>query len=237
MGVLAISLGVAVFPLLSRYASRGDIPNLKDSVNRAIRLSLMEGLATGIGLFILAEPIMMIYARRKFTVADALQAAFVLKMYVLGMWAYCSYQILTRAFYACKDTKTPLKVSCALAVVNLVLLLSLVWLPGFGPGAFGLSTSITFAMNVMILIYILRKRLGLLGGRKIAISFTRAAIACIAMAGAVYILRWYMKDMNNLLILGVCVPAGTAIFILVLWLLKAPEIKEFIGGMKEDIPQ
>jgi peptidoglycan biosynthesis protein MviN/MurJ (putative lipid II flippase) len=38
MGVLAISLGVAVFPLLSRYAARNDMPNLRDAVNRAIRL-------------------------------------------------------------------------------------------------------------------------------------------------------------------------------------------------------
>ena len=229
MGVLAISLGVAVFPLLSRYASRGDIPNLRDSVNRAIRLSLTEGLATGVGLFILAEPIMMIYARRRFTVDDAMQAAFVLKTYVLGMWAYCSYQILARAFYACKDTKTPLKVSCVLAVVNLILLLSFIWLPGVGPGAFGLSTSITFAINVIVLIYILRRRLGLIGGWKIAASLVRAVIACAVMAGVVHYLKWYMKDMNNLVLLGVCVSAGAVVFIFVLWLLRAPEIKELMG--------
>ena len=233
MGVLAISLGVAVFPLLSRYASRGDIPNLRDSINRAIRLSLMEGLSTGVGLFILAEPIMMIYARRRFSVADAMQAALVLKMYVVGMWAYCSYQILARAFYACKDTKTPLKVSCVLAVVNLILLLAFVWVPAIGPGAFGLSTSITFTINALVLILLLRKRLGLLGGRKIAACLVRAAIACSVMAVVVYFLKWYLRDANNLILLGVCVSAGAAVFILILWLLKAPELYELIGGIKK----
>ncbi len=232
MGVLAISLGVAVFPLLSRYSSRGDMPNLRDSINRALRLSMMEGLATGVGLFVLAEPIMMIYARRKFTVDDAIQAAFVLKMYVLGMWAYCSYQILARAFYACKDVKTPLKVSCILAVVNLILLLALIWLPWMGPGAFGLSTTITFAANTMILIYLLRKRLGLLGGRKILASLIRTVIACAVMAGVVYLLRHYMKGMNNWLLLAVCTFSGAAVFIFVAWLLKSPELQEFRGGIK-----
>ncbi|MGD0785527.1 MAG: murein biosynthesis integral membrane protein MurJ [Sedimentisphaerales bacterium] len=232
MGVLAISLGVAVFPLLSRYASRGDIPNLRDSINRAIRLSLMEGIATGVGLYMLAEPIMMIYARRKFTVPDAIQAAFVLKMYVLGMWAYCSYQILARAFYACKDTKTPLKVSCILAVFNILLLLALIWLPGMGPGAFGLSTSITFAMNSIILILILRKRLGLLGGRKIAKSIVRAIIASAVMATVVYYLEWRMSNVNNLVVLGVCVPVGAIVFVAVLWLIKAPELEELWSGAK-----
>ena len=232
MGVLAISLGVAVFPLLSRYASRGDIPNLRDSINRAIRLSLMEGIATGVGLYMLAEPIMMIYARRKFTVPDAMQAAFVLKMYVLGMWAYCSYQILARAFYACKDTKTPLKVSCILAVFNILLLLALIWLPGMGPGAFGLSTSITFAMNSIILILILRKRLGLLGGRKIAKSIVRAIIASAVMAAVVYYLEWRMSNVNNLVVLGVCVPVGAIVFVAILWLMKAPELEELWSGAK-----
>jgi putative peptidoglycan lipid II flippase len=231
MGVLAISLGVAVFPLMSRYASRGDIVNLRGSINRALRISLMEGLATGVGLFILAEPIMMIYARRKFTVGDAMQAAFVLKMYVLGMWAYCSYQILARAFYASKDTKTPLKISCILSVVNLILLLVMIWVfpSDKAPGAFGLSTSITFSINAVVLILILRKRLGLLGGRKIAASLARTLISCAVMAAVLYLLLFYMKEMNYLLVLGVCVPAGAAVFISSAILLKSPEIKELMG--------
>jgi putative peptidoglycan lipid II flippase len=233
MGILAISLGVAVFPLLSRYAARGDMPNLRDAINRAIRLSLVEGMATGVGLFILAEPIMMIYARRKFTVPDAMQAAFVLKMYVLGMWAYCSNQILTRAFYACKDTKTPLKVSCGLAAFNLVLLFVLIWVPSIGPGAFGLSTSITFAINVSLLFWFLRKRLGLLGGRKIAACLIRSLIACAAMALALYLVKWNMRDAKYYIVLGICVPLGTAVFMFMLWLMKSPELYEFLGSIKE----
>ncbi len=129
MGVLAISLGVAVFPLLTRYAARNDIVNLRDSINRALRLALMEGMASGVGLFILAEPIMkLIYARRNFTPADAANSAFILQMYAMGMWAYCTYQILARSFYSLKDTTTPLKVSCAMAVVNITMLLTMVWI-------------------------------------------------------------------------------------------------------------
>jgi putative peptidoglycan lipid II flippase len=244
MGVLAISLGVAVFPLMTRYAARNDIVNLRDSINRALRLALMEGMATGVGLFVLAEPIMMIYARRKFTVSDSMQAAFVLKMYVIGMWAYCTYQILARAFYAVKDTKTPLKISCILSVVNLILLLALVWIPGMGPGALGLSTTITFSINAAILIYLLRKRLGLLGGRKIAISLMRTLVACAVMAAVVYFLRWYMRDMNNWLLLGVCISVGAAVFIAVAWLLGASELTELRGSAKlaketppQEIPQ
>jgi putative peptidoglycan lipid II flippase len=230
MGVLAISLGVAVFPLLTRYAARNDIVNLRDSINRALRLALVEGIATGTGMYILAEPIVkVIYARRNFSPADAAQAAFVLQMYVIGMWAYCSYQILARAFYSLKDTSTPLKVSCALVVPNLLMLVTMVWIPSLGAGAFGLSTAITFAINAVVLVFLLRKRLGIMGGRKILASVIRASIAAAAMSAVIYLLRSYMMASPNWLIVLVCIPAGAIVFVATAWLLGSPEIAELRG--------
>jgi putative peptidoglycan lipid II flippase len=229
MGVLAISLGVAVFPLLTRYAARNDMVNLKDSINRALRLALMEGIATGVGLYILAGPIVkLIYARRNFSPADASQAAFILQMYVLGMWSYCSYQILARSFYSMKDTMTPLKVSCAMAGINLLMLVTLVWIPSLGAGAFGLSTTLTFMINAGVLIYLLRKRLGFFGGRKVFASVVRSLSASAVMAAAVYLMQWQMKGVRNWIIVATCVPAGAIVFIAVVRLLGAPELAELL---------
>jgi putative peptidoglycan lipid II flippase len=233
MGVLAISLGVAVFPLLTRYAARNDIVNLRDSINRALRLALMEGFATGAGLFVLAGPIVkVIYARRNFSPADAAQAAFILQMYVLGMWSYCSYQILARAFYSLKDTTTPLKVACYLAGINILMIVTMLWIPGLGAGAFGLSTALTFMINSGVLIYLLRKRLGRFGGRKVLASVVRGLIASAVMAAVVELLQWQMKDMRSWIIVATCVPAGALVFFAVAWLLKAPELAELRGQIK-----
>jgi putative peptidoglycan lipid II flippase len=233
MGVLAIPVGVAVFPLLTRYAARGDIGNLRDSINRALRLALMEGISTGVGLFILAEPIVkLIYTRRNFTAADATQSAFVLKMYAIGMAAYCSYQILTRAFYSFKDTVTPLKISSSLVFVNLGMLVPMLWIPSLGAGAFGLSTTITFTINAVILMYLLRKRLGLFGGRKILISVVRTVIGCAVMAAIVYMLRYQLREARNWMVVAVCIPAGALAFFAVVWLLGAPELGELTAGSK-----
>ena len=235
MGVLAISLGVAVFPLLTRYAARNDFANLKESINRALRLALMEGIASGVGMYILAGPIVkVIYARRNFSPDDAAQAAFILQMYVLGMWSYCGYQILTRSFYSLKDTTTPLKVSCGLVVVNLLMLITMIWIPSLGAGAFGLSTSLTFAINACVLIYLLRKRLGLMGGRKIFVSVIRSTIASIAMAAVVYLMMWYMEGVYDWIIVVTCVPAGGLVFFGVIWLLGAPEIAELLERPRRD---
>jgi len=235
MGVLAISLGVAVFPLLTRYAARNDIVNLRGSINRALRLALMEGIATGTGLYILAGPIVkVIYARRNFSPVDASQAAFVLQMYVIGMWSYCVYQILTRSFYALKDTKTPLKVSCWLVGFNLLMLVTMIWIPWLGAGAFGLSTAITFTINAVILTFLLRKRLGRFGGRAILVSVIRSIIAAGGMSAFIYAILFYMKDMHDLYKVIICVPGGAIVFLALCKLLGSAEIDELRGKLLKE---
>ncbi len=237
MGVLAISLGVAVFPLLARYASRGDLPNLRDSVNRAMRLAMMEGLATGAGLFLLAGPIVgLIYRHGDFRQADAAHSAFILRMYVLGLWAFCTHQIILRAFYSLKDPITPLKVSCVMAGLYMVLVSVLIWVPQVGAGAFGLTAAVTFSLNVLVLALLLRKRIGRIGGRKLLASTLRSLVSCAVMAGVVLLLRRGLGGCSNGLVVAVCVPAGAAAFVATAWLLRAPELGELLGAVRRPAP-
>jgi putative peptidoglycan lipid II flippase len=233
MGVLAISLGVAVFPLLARYASRGDLPNLRDSVNRAMRLAMMEGLATGAGLFLLAGPIVnLIYRHGDFRQTDAAGSAFILRMYVLGLWAYCTHQIILRAFYSLKDPITPLKVSCGMAAVYMVLVSVLIWVPQVGAGAFGLTAAFTFSLNVLILAWLLRRRIGRIGGRRLLASALRSGVSCAVMGGVVLLLRRVLAGASDGLVVAAGVPAGAAAFVATAWLLKAPELGELLGAVR-----
>jgi putative peptidoglycan lipid II flippase len=233
MGVLAISLGVAVFPLLARYASRGDMPNLRDSFNRAMRLAMMEGLVTGAGLFLLAEPIVgLIYRHGDFMRTDAAQSAFILKMYVLGLWAYCTYQIVLRAFYSLKDPTTPLKVSCLMAVVYMAMVSVLIWVPRIGAGAFGLTAAVTFSLNVVLMTLLLRRRIGRIGGRRLLASTLRSLACCAIMAAVVLGLRYVLAGHSNGLVVGACVPAGAAAFLAAAWAMRAPELGELLGAVR-----
>ncbi|MCJ7543164.1 MAG: murein biosynthesis integral membrane protein MurJ [Phycisphaerae bacterium] len=233
MGVLAVSLGVAIFPLLSRYAARGDMASFRESLNRALRVAMMEGLAAGTGLFVLAEPIVrVLFRRRHFTSADAATTAFVLQMYVLGMWAYCTYQMFVRAFYSLKDTLTPMKTGCALVVPNMVLFAGLVWVGPLGPGAFGVATAVTFAANTCILAALFRRRLGRFGGRKLAVSVLRSLAACAVMCAVIWPIRSALSGRSDLLIVGLCVPAGVVAFVGAVWLLRAPELGELLGAVR-----
>ena len=238
MGVLAISLAVAVFPLMSRYVARGDLPNLRNSLNRALRLAIMEGLAAGVGLFMLARPIAsLIFVRRRFTPEDAAVTAFVLRMYCLGMVSYCTHTIFLRAFYSLKDVLTPLKFSCALVLIGPVLVAALVWVPAMGPGAFGVAMAAMATANVIIFAVILRRRLGRLGGRKLLASTARSVLAAGGMAAAVFALQRLQAGAPDWQIVCTCVPAGAGAFLLIALLLRSPELRELRGGRPKDAGQ
>jgi len=149
-------------------------------------------------------------------------------MYVLGLWAYCTYQIFVRAFYAMKDTRTPLLISCGLVVPNVLMVSGLIWVPSLRAAAFGVATAVTFSVNALILAVLLRRRVGPFGGRKILISVGRSLIACAAMAGVIRALLAPLAGKPDWMIVGVCVPAGAAVFVAVPWALRAPELAELL---------
>ncbi|MCE5328626.1 MAG: murein biosynthesis integral membrane protein MurJ [Planctomycetaceae bacterium] len=241
MGVLAMSLATTIFPLLSRYASRNDMPALQESVNRAIRLSLLEGLAAGAGLFVLADPIIIfLFRRAKFTHDDALRAAWVLKYYCLGIWANCVYVILIRAFYALKDYRTPLKIAVVLTTFSVLSLMAmLIWIPQLGPASFGLSISLTTSLTVILLAAALRRRIGSFGDRQLALSIAKSVLATAIMVAAIEALLWALRAWHLdrpwlATIAGVTV--GTAVLYLAAKLLRMPELDEMLGRLRKKSP-
>ena len=184
LGVLAISLATAAFPMFSLYASRGQMDGLRDGVARSLRIAVFEGLPAGLMLILLAEPIIaLLFERGRFGPAETARAAWVLKWYGIGIAAFCMQQITLRVFYSLKDTMTPMWIACGLAVINEIINLSLVWNVHLREAVFGLSTSVTATINVAIAFWILRKRMGgRMGATKILTSFLKTAV-CTAAAG------------------------------------------------------
>ena len=233
LGILAISLATAVFPLLSRYASRGDTRGLATATNRALRLSLFLGIPSGVALILLAEPTLgAIYRRGRFSPADTARAASILQMYCLGMWAYFCNHILLRAFFAQKDKTTPLRVSLVRAVVNIALVAGLVFTP-LKARAIGLATASTSAANALVLVWILHRRWGQIGLRQILASLGRTVVMTAVMGAAIWLLQRQLAPYGNFVVLAGCVPAGLVSFFIVARLLRAPELKELRGAKAE----
>ena len=241
LGVLAISLATAVFPLFSRYAAANDMVSLRGATNRALRLSLFMGIPAGAALWALAGPVAEVICQHgKFGADNAGRVAAILQMYCLGMWAYFCNHILLRAFFAMKDTRTPLRISCGLAVLNIALVVVLVSTLRVG-AAVGLATAITASINAVILVVVLRRRFGQLGLVEVGASLVRTIIAAVATAaGAAWTFRVGAKWMGGLsenggpawlgpaVALLTAVAAGMAVFLIAVRMMGMPELGELL---------
>ncbi len=193
LGVLAISLATAVFPLFSLYAARHDFAGLRETLGQSVRVAIFEGVPAAVLLVVLAEPIVaMLFEHGRFGPDATARAAWVLKWYAIGVPAFCCQHILLRGFYSLKDTMTPMWIGASLVAVNMVLSMSIVWHPSIREAAFGISTSITAVLHVVISVWLLRRRMqGRIGARGIIVSVLRVLVAgAAAWVTASLVLAW-----------------------------------------------
>lgn len=206
LGVLAISLATAAFPLFSLYASRGDLDGLRSSLAQSLRVAVYEGLPSGVVMIVLAEPIIsLLFEHGRFGPAESARAAAVLRWYGVGMAAFCCQHILLRGFYSLKDTLTPMWISCYLVILNIAISLAIVWHPRVHEAAFGISTTITSWLHVMISTWLLRRRMGgRIGAREVASSAARTAVASVGAGLAAWAsLKWMTSlDLGLLGVVG-----------------------------------
>lgn len=124
LGVFGIAVATAVFPLLSRTAK--DHGAFQDVLQRGVRLSLFIGIPASVGLVLVREDLVRTMFG-SFSAEGLSRSALVVACYAPAVWAYSLNHVLTRAFYARGDTKTPMRIAVAMVMFNLALNLTLIW--------------------------------------------------------------------------------------------------------------
>ncbi|MEK7362995.1 MAG: lipid II flippase MurJ, partial [candidate division NC10 bacterium] len=189
LGVFGIAVASASLPVMSEQAARRDSRALGETVNFALRLSCFVAVPASAGLWLLREPITrVLFERGRFGPEETQATAWALGFYALGLTAFAAVRIAAQAFYALGDTRTPVKAGIAAVGLNVAVALALM-----GPlrhGGLALAASASAAANLAILLWLLRPRLGTLGGRRILWSLGRVAAATAVMAAWCVLLLW-----------------------------------------------
>jgi putative peptidoglycan lipid II flippase len=227
LGVFAVALAVVLLPTLSGHAAKGELKELVQTVSFSIRLILFITIPATIGLIILREPIVnTLWERGEFLQVSTQGTAVALLYYSIGLCAYSGVKIIAPAFYSLQDTKTPAKIGIYSMVLNIVLNLILI-----GPlqhGGLALATSLSALFNAVLLTYFLRKRLGLLGGRKILRATIKMGISAATMGIAIYFCKEAWFDLNDPIVIRItvlltCISVGILVYALISHLLKNEE--------------
>ncbi|MFL5806422.1 MAG: murein biosynthesis integral membrane protein MurJ [Roseiflexaceae bacterium] len=187
-GLIALSLGTVIFPRLARLYGAGDMAALRETALGAVRQVLFLALPAAAIVGWLGVPIVRaLFERGRFTAASTALTSQALSYYALGLAAFAAAEILVRTFYAMQDTRTPVIVGIGAVGLNIALGWALLHL-GAGLGGLALAFSIANTLEASLLLALLRRRLGPLGG-----AFWRAAgvmlLATLACGAALLGLR------------------------------------------------
>jgi putative peptidoglycan lipid II flippase len=185
IGLFGLSIATAALPSMSRHAVREDTAAMRRTFSSSLRMILMLNVPATAGLIALAAPIVaLLLERGRFTAADTAATAAAVIAYAPGLIGYSTVKLAVPTFYALKNSRTPVIISVGTVCLNVVLNLLLVRSIGYLGLAIGTAAAALF--NAGALLWLLRRRLGGLEGRRVAMAFAKIAIASAVMAAAAW---------------------------------------------------
>lgn len=194
IGLFGVAIGTASIPVLSRLASEDRFAEFKETLSSSIRLVFLMTVPAACGLMVLGEPIIrLLYERGRFDGFDTDMTAWALAAYSIGLAGYAAIKIVSPAFYALDDAKTPMFVSLGSILIHVFASYGLMTLfsgigvseqrpHGFGHVGVASATSIVALVNFMALMLLMRRRIQGIKGGEILSSLARIAIASVAMS-------------------------------------------------------
>ncbi len=223
IGVFAVAVSTVVYPLIAAHAVKGDFRAMSGDFQKGIRLILIINVPAAAGLALLSGPIVrLIYLHGHVTALDAHRMALLLCIMVVGLPFFSVVNLTVRAFYAVKDTKTPVRVALVDFLINIAVSLALIrWL-----GVLGIVLASTTAIvaQTFLLGRALERRLPEMHLAPLAPSFAKVIGATAAMAavvaGGARALQAVGLGASNLAAVAALVPAGICAYGLALWVLR-----------------
>jgi putative peptidoglycan lipid II flippase len=227
LSIIGTALGVAILPAISQAIARGADAEAADVQARAFDLSMLLTLPATLALSVAAVPIIgALFQGGEYSVEAATTTGNILAILVTGLPAYVLVKVLTPAFYARKDVKTPVVIAMAVLLGGIVA--NFILIPIMGIYSLATVSSASAWLNFALLFGFLAVRKhfrmpGWLIGRVL-----RQFAAAIAMAAALYFLRelladWFFGSIGKRFVaLAALVGTGGLVYFTVAWM---------IGGM------
>jgi putative peptidoglycan lipid II flippase len=232
LGVFGIALATAVLPSMAAQAARGEHGGLIVMLSFALRLSAFIAVPAAVGLVTLGLPIVqLLFQHGEFSAADSLATTQALVGYAVGLPAFSATRIVAQTFYALGDTRTPLWAGFASVAVNVALAVALMW--PLKHAGLALASSLSAYVNLLLLAWLLRRRLGPLGGREMLGSIVRTCVAAAALGlGCVVARRWLGPGWEGAVRTVGALVAGTGVYLAAAAALRAPELRALFGMLR-----
>ncbi len=199
LGIVGIAIGVVLLPDIARKLKAGDLVAVHENQNRSIEFSLLLTLPAAVALAVVPLPIItVLFERGAFTAANSPPTAWALSAFAFGLPAFVLNKVLSPAYFARSDTRTPMNFALVNLLVNAVGSVALFFILqhfGFMPHVgIAIATTLAAWLNVGQLWRELSKRGHYIADVQLTRNLPRIAIASIMMGGAVWALDQWLDE-------------------------------------------
>lgn len=219
MAIFGVAIGTVLFPTMASQAAEGRIDQLKGNLRWGLKMVILTSLPATVGLMVLGKPIIQLLLEHgEFGTNDTLMTHLALFFYASGLIGFSALKVIVPAFYAQHDTCTPVKIGIIAMLANVIFALLL--MQPLAQGGLTLANSLAAFLNLSLLLIILRKRLGLLGGKEILACFLKTLIASSVMAAFCYFILGSVPTPLSQVVIGSV--GGIVVFLVACKLIRLP---------------
>jgi putative peptidoglycan lipid II flippase len=232
LSLFGVAFASAMLPSVARSAAANNFNEFRKTLACSLGMVFLLTIPASAILITLGRPLIgAVYQSGHFNAYDTEQSALALSCYSIGLVAFTSTRILSPAFYALADARTPMVVSVFSIVANVAFPLLLLRIFHMGFEALALTTACAVGLECLCLAECLRRKLGGLEGRYLVASFARISLASIIMAIALVFLRTRLFSAfaatrsSYCAELAIAIPLSVIVFILAAHVLGVQEIR------------
>ena len=157
LGVVGVSVGIALLPLMARQIRAGDAEAAAQNQNRAIEFALFLTVPAAAAFIAIGDSIVgVMYQHGQTDAAEARAIAGALAAFAVGLPGAVLIKAFQPGFYARQDTVTPFRITLVAVALNVVLAVGLMqWILHIG---IALATSLSYWFNACALGIVLYRR-------------------------------------------------------------------------------
>ena len=234
--VIAQSVAIAALPTFSAQHALGKVDEMRASLASALRGMFLLALPASLGLILLSEPIVsMLFERGEFSATLTEMTAWALLWFAAGLLGHAVMEVLTRAFFAQQNTKTPVLIGTIAMALNVVFSIlfsrwfeQIGWIP---IGGLALANSLATAIEAAALFVVMRARLQGLQEKYLLDGFIRCAGAALGMGAGLWLwlgatggMPGWVVGLGGVVLGGLLYLAGVLIF-------KVPEAQMMVEAL------
>jgi putative peptidoglycan lipid II flippase len=186
IGVIGIAIGTVLLPEMSRRLTAEDHAGAAKSQRRAFDFTLLFSIPFVAAFLTVPDVIMRaMFARGAFSKADAVAAGATLAAYAVGLIPFVMIRSAVAAFYARKDTATPVKAALTGVAVNVALKIAL--MGTLAQIGLALATAIGAWINLLLVLGFAVRKGFLQLDREWLKSLVKFAVSGILLAAALWL--------------------------------------------------